>query len=49
MRCLASTGQGAAAWMTCVHADMSYFAFVSSGSASMRWNMVGTMWVVVQR
>ena len=25
-------------WLT------SYFAFTSSGSASRRWNMIGTMW-----
>src|SRR5437588_5230630 len=49
MRFLISTGQGAAAWITWRHDDTSYLAFVSSGRASMRWNMVGTMCEVVHR
>ncbi len=38
-----STGHGAAAWIMCSREDMSYLVRVSSGSASSRWNWVGTM------
>jgi hypothetical protein len=49
MRRLTSGGQGAAA-CTIVRVELqSYFARTSGGSASMRWNCVGTMWLVVTR
>ena len=43
---LTSSGHGAAAWTMCRSDDTSYFARTSSGSASSRWNCVGTMWRV---
>ena len=40
-------GHGAAACTMCRSDDTSYCAFTSSGSASRRWNCVGTMWLFV--
>jgi hypothetical protein len=37
-----STGHGAAAWIASCSDEMSYFSRTSSGSFSMRTNMVGT-------
>ncbi len=42
MRCLISTGHGAAAWIAICSDDTSYFARTASGSFSMRTNIVGT-------
>ncbi len=44
---LISGGHGAAACTMWRSDDMSYCAFTSSGSASKRWNCVGTMWLFV--
>ena len=41
------TGHGAAPWMMKRSDDRSDARRTSSGRASMRWNMVGTMWVWV--
>ena len=42
-------GQGAAACTMQRHEETSWRARTSSGSASRRWNCVGTMWLVVTR
>ena len=42
MRNFTSTGHGAAAWIAHRCDDRSYFVRVSSGSFSMRTNIVGT-------
>ena len=44
---LTGTGQGAAAWTTTSSDDRSYLARTSSGSLSMRTNIVGTSWLWV--
>ena len=46
-RCLIGTGHGAAPWITKRSDEVSKRARVSSGRASRRWNIVGTMWVWV--
>ena len=47
--CFTSTGQGAAACRTHSRLETSYLARTSSGSFSMRTNMVGTNWAWVTR
>jgi hypothetical protein len=42
-----STEHGAAAWIATCCDDRSYLARVSSGSFSMRTNIVGTHWLCV--
>ena len=42
-------GHGAAAWIMWRSEDTSYLSRTSSGSASRRWNCVGTMCEVVTR
>jgi hypothetical protein len=44
---LVSTGHGAAACTIDRNDDTSYFNLTSSGSCSMRLNIVGTMWLWV--
>ena len=41
------TGQGAAAWMAISSVERSYLWRTSSGSFSMRLNIVGTSWLCV--
>ena len=43
------TGHGAAAWMMVSSDDTSYASRTSSGSLSIRLNMVGTTWEWVTR
>ena len=47
--CLTSIGHGAAAWIMWRRDVTSYLPRTSSGSASRRWNWVGTMCEVVTR
>ena len=44
---MTSSGHGAAPWIIARNDFRSYLAFTSSGSASRRWNWVGTMWLWV--
>ena len=44
-----STGHGAAAWTASCNDERSYFVRASSGSFSMRTNIVGTHWLCVTR
>ena len=46
---LTCTGHGAAAWMTVSSDERSYLVRTSTGSLSIRLNIVGTTWLWVMR